>query len=783
VELACPACRAAPPPLVPCDACEEEHDPFATAGACPRCALVWDALACPSCERRALLEAWVPDGAARRAFLARLLGGDPPPDDPQVGPWTAAWRKAARAVTTEVTELFAPVDETTDPGPLRAAILDAEDALEAARRGERELASIATDANAAALAIEVEAARKATRAAVESAQRALDGARRDAEELHRRLLDRERTPPVEREAPPEIVPNPAPTAQCPTCAWRPDGYPRWACTRCEAHFDAFATNARCPGCARRFVKTVCPGCKAWAPIDDWRRAGGGTPVEGSADLELDVGRGPKASPFEWLASRVAGALDRSDPRQETVAGSLERAAGATDRALDQVSGWFASLQDDGVGAARLGARDWSGVIDECTRTLRGAPEHAAALAFRGFARSQLNDDAGAGADYARALELEGLTVAQRASTLVNRAALRAGVCDFDGALTDVTAALLLDPKSGRGHTCRANIRYQLGLLDEALADVDAELLLETTESAPSALPFRAALQVVRRDWAAAEADATAALARGTALASLVYSIRAMSRAHQGALDGARADLVRTLRLAPAHGEAYALRAKLRASAGDVAGALLDLARLRRCDPWGERSTQRLALAIEAHLRGERERAVSLLRAQRARDSQPEYAALWLALLLGEDEPPPAPRGGWAGELLRFSRGEITYEALVELAADPAVSAPTVEERRCEAHGYAGLRADRDGRPVDAQRCYEACASEPTWAIEPLWARLRLAGASPRAARAEPAPASPPPTVTPTASLIDQLERLARLREQGVLTPEEFALAKRRILDG
>jgi hypothetical protein len=38
-------------------------------------------------------------------------------------------------------------------------------------------------------------------------------------------------------------------------------------------------------------------------------------------------------------------------------------------------------------------------------------------------------------------------------------------------------------------------------------------------------------------------------------------------------------------------------------------------------------------------------------------------------------------------------------------------------------------------------------------------------------------------VTPTASLIDQLERLARLREQGVLTPEEFALAKRRILDG
>ena len=44
----------------------------------------------------------------------------------------------------------------------------------------------------------------------------------------------------------------------------------------------------------------------------------------------------------------------------------------------------------------------------------------------------------------------------------------------------------------------------------------------------------------------------------------------------------------------------------------------------------------------------------------------------------------------------------------------------------------------------------------------------------------PAPAAPPPAA-PAADPIQQLKELAQLKEQGVLTPEEFAVQKSRIL--
>ena len=44
----------------------------------------------------------------------------------------------------------------------------------------------------------------------------------------------------------------------------------------------------------------------------------------------------------------------------------------------------------------------------------------------------------------------------------------------------------------------------------------------------------------------------------------------------------------------------------------------------------------------------------------------------------------------------------------------------------------------------------------------------------------PAPAAPPPAA-PAADPIEQLKELAQLKEQGILTPEEFAAQKARIL--
>ena len=47
----------------------------------------------------------------------------------------------------------------------------------------------------------------------------------------------------------------------------------------------------------------------------------------------------------------------------------------------------------------------------------------------------------------------------------------------------------------------------------------------------------------------------------------------------------------------------------------------------------------------------------------------------------------------------------------------------------------------------------------------------------------PAPAAPPPAApaAPAADPIERLKELAELKEQGILTPEEFAVQKARIL--
>jgi len=45
----------------------------------------------------------------------------------------------------------------------------------------------------------------------------------------------------------------------------------------------------------------------------------------------------------------------------------------------------------------------------------------------------------------------------------------------------------------------------------------------------------------------------------------------------------------------------------------------------------------------------------------------------------------------------------------------------------------------------------------------------------------PPPAAPPPAAAPAQSTVDQLKDLAQLKQQGILTEEEFAAQKARIL--
>jgi hypothetical protein len=60
-------------------------------------------------------------------------------------------------------------------------------------------------------------------------------------------------------------------------------------------------------------------------------------------------------------------------------------------------------------------------------------------------------------------------------------------------------------------------------------------------------------------------------------------------------------------------------------------------------------------------------------------------------------------------------------------------------------------------------------------------RARITAASPHAS-APGAPITPAPSVS-GGDVVDQLERLAKLKEQGILSEEEFAAQKQRVLNG
>ena len=51
----------------------------------------------------------------------------------------------------------------------------------------------------------------------------------------------------------------------------------------------------------------------------------------------------------------------------------------------------------------------------------------------------------------------------------------------------------------------------------------------------------------------------------------------------------------------------------------------------------------------------------------------------------------------------------------------------------------------------------------------------------QAAYGEPAPASPPPAAQTEPDYLGELEKLARLRDQGVITAEDFDAKKRQLL--
>jgi hypothetical protein len=79
-------------------------------------------------------------------------------------------------------------------------------------------------------------------------------------------------------------------------------------------------------------------------------------------------------------------------------------------------------------------------------------------------------------------------------------------------------------------------------------------------------------------------------------------------------------------------------------------------------------------------------------------------------------------------------------------------------------------ASRDAQIyADRQAAYQAQTAQPTYAAP---------AAPPPAAYAAPAPAAPPED-----DMVTKLTQLAQLRDQGILTDDEFAAAKAKLISG
>ena len=57
---------------------------------------------------------------------------------------------------------------------------------------------------------------------------------------------------------------------CPRCAWAPSAEDRWECRPgCRTLWNTFETAARCPGCSKRWLVTVCLQCAQGSLHEHW----------------------------------------------------------------------------------------------------------------------------------------------------------------------------------------------------------------------------------------------------------------------------------------------------------------------------------------------------------------------------------------------------------------------------------------------------------------------------------------------------------------------------------
>jgi lipoprotein NlpI len=176
-------------------------------------------------------------------------------------------------------------------------------------------------------------------------------------------------------------------------------------------------------------------------------------------------------------------------------------------------------------------------------------------------------------------------------------------------------------------------------------------------------------------------------------------LRGLARFELMDLENAQEDFSAVIRLNPNHAYAHRSRGQIRALLGDTQGGVEDMIRSSELEPGSA------------------------------------YPPIWIAGLGGGDVRlrPFASSTDWISEVARFYVGRITEQELID-RANAAPTFKTKTDQLCEAYGYIGLLAERDGNLAKALRNYELCVGTGVRNfIEYRWAQIRLTQESQKAA--------------------------------------------------
>jgi len=221
------------------------------------------------------------------------------------------------------------------------------------------------------------------------------------------------------------------------------------------------------------------------------------------------------------------------------------------------------------GHKALADRQFLEAVECFSRAITLRPDVSAGYRYRAYAFLELGDRVRALNDLDQAVRLkpdDPQAYADRAAELFTQKA-------FDQAVSDCNRVLSIDPGRAPIRALRGRCHAARGDSPAALADY-AEAVEADPENAPRVLLWRAALRFETEDYAAAEADCTAALQHQPDDAD-AYHLRGAVRQQAGDGDGAEDDFSAAVARDPGHGPARLGRAVCRFLRKDFAGVVAD----------------------------------------------------------------------------------------------------------------------------------------------------------------------------------------------------------------